>query len=82
MKLEIKNGFLQKKAIRFNEENLDNRLVTALRKLPCEPNGVVVEIHVDTACVEVGESREGKASEGYQLAISEDSICIKAVSGR
>lgn len=78
--LEIKNGFLSKKSICFNEESLDVRLVTALNKLPCESDGVKLEICIDTACT---EPLQDKASEAYELNICEDYICIKsgAVAG-
>ena len=42
--MEIGNGFLVKKAIRFSEKHLDSRLVAALNKLPCESDGVRVEV--------------------------------------
>lgn len=65
--LEIKQGYLSKKAI-FFDNSYDNRLVTALSNLPVSNDGVEVKIEV---CGNVGE--------GYELEIGE-AICIKADS--
>lgn len=70
--MEIGNGSLTKKAIRFREENLDARLVAALKKLPCEPDGVPVDVCVQAACI------EDKNAEAYELNICEERINIKA----
>lgn len=78
--LETRSGFLVKKAICFSEENLDSRLVMALKKLPCEPEGVMVEVCIDTACTEDCEPLQDKTSEGYELNICNEHICIRSSS--
>ena len=63
--LEIRDGFLCKKAISFYNVGVDPRLVTALTKLPTDPEGVPVTLSVDPG--------EG---EDYTLTVSENAIAI------
>ena len=75
--LEIHAGFLTNKAVSFEEQNLDSRLVTALKKLPCDPTGTKLEIDI------IGEAEAGSvdnSGEGYELLISENHISIRASS--
>ncbi len=68
-KLEIKDGFLNKKAIFFNASNLDERLVTVLENFSFDKNGVELII----------ETKDG-SSEDYELFIDEELIKIKSTS--
>lgn len=65
--LEIKDGYLRRKGIFYHEACYDNRLVTALAKLPHDSEGTKLNIHI------VGET-----GEEYELWIREDFIEIKA----
>lgn len=78
--LEIRNGFLNKRTITFNEDNLDTRLVLALKKLPCAPNGTKVEISINAVCEEAAEVFQGQISEGYELYVGEDYISVRSNS--
>ena len=68
-KLETYSGFLAKKAICFHAENLEGRLVSALKKLPVDPAGTMLDIVISDA-----------GGEGYELRISEKHIEIQAES--
>lgn len=74
--LEIRDGFLEKKAICFDKDGMDIRLVAALSKLCCDPDGASVEVCVGTACAEIGQPVQDGISEGYELHICEDRISI------
>lgn len=65
--LEIKNGFLGKKAIFYNGITVDDRLLSALSHLPYDKTGIKVDI-----CV------TGDTGEEYELWIDEDAVNIKA----
>lgn len=66
-KLELQNGFLHTRAITFDEKHLDDRLVTALRKLPVCTNGAQLDVEIT-----------GSEGEAYELVICEDRIQIRA----
>ena len=68
-KLEIKDGFLNKKTIFFNPSNLDKRLVLALKNFSFDKNGVELTI----------ETKDG-FGEDYELFIEEELIKIKSAS--
>lgn len=67
--LEIKKGFLAKKAISFAYTGLDPRLLTALSKLPQAKDGAAVTVTLT-----------GKGGEGYTLDVAERAISITAGS--
>ena len=67
--LELTGGFLNIKALHPVAGDLDPRLLSALKKLPCDPEGTVLEI-----------SLAGDSGEGYVLRISPDRITIEADS--
>ena len=62
-KLEIKEGTLQKKTVLIKNLCNDPRIGKALEKLPCDGNGIEMEIHCG----------KGK-KEGYTLNIQNDKI--------
>lgn len=64
---EERSGFLRKKAITYQNQNLDTRLQSALAKLPYDEDGVCVEI-----CI------TGQSGEDYELWIEENDIRIQA----
>ena len=63
--LEIKAGFLAKKAISFENTALDARLVKALNKLPVAKDGAKVSVNLT-----------GAEGEGYTLDVAETAITI------
>ena len=65
--LQIKDGYLQDKMINYHEEGLDERLISALKKLPCKADGIPIEFHISE-----------KSGEDYEIWIKEDCIHIKA----
>jgi len=65
--IELFEGFLKKKTICFDESEIDSRLITALKKLPCSDEGTPLTIEI------TGESREG-----YELYVDEEHILIRA----
>ena len=67
--LEIKDGFLAKKAISFENKGLDDRLLKALFKLPVAKDGAAVTIILT-----------GKGGEGYALDVAEKTVAITAGS--
>ena len=67
--LEIKDGYLAKKAISFDDAGLDPRLVKALNKLPLAEDGPKVSVNLT-----------GAVGEGYTLDVAEDAISITADS--
>ena len=71
-KLEICEGFLQKKAICFVTDDLDERLCKALGKLPCSADGVHIDIQLN-----------GQSGEAYEIYIREDviNICAAGAAG-
>lgn len=67
-KLEIKNGYLEKRSIYFdNCTDLDSRIINALSKLPFDSNGIPVEI-----------LHKGTNSEEYELWVEKERIRIMA----
>lgn len=67
--LEIKEGYLKKKAIFYNEDFSDNRLKVAVSKLPYDASGTKLDVEI-----------AGDTGEEYELWIYESSISIKASS--
>ena len=67
--MEIKSGFMTKTAIYYNELNCDERLLTALEKIPYNESGVKLDLCISE-----------KDSEGYELYINENDIVINANS--
>ena len=65
--LEVKEGFLAKKAISFENKGLDARLVKALSKLPQAENGAALTVTVT-----------GMEGESYTLDVAENAIAITA----
>ena len=65
--LEPGVGFLQKRAVYYNPEGMDSRLVTALKKLPMDDEGAKLELCLNA-----------DAGEEYELWIGADSIRIEA----
>ena len=65
-KLEIKDGFLHTKAVRFEAAKWDSRVVALAMKLPYDPAGAALHI----TC--------GAGGEGYQLDVTQASIQITA----
>ena len=65
--LEVKEGFLAKKAISFENKGLDARLVKALSKLPQAENGAALTVTVT-----------GTEGESYTLDVAENAIAITA----
>lgn len=65
--LNVHSGFLAKHAVRYECDGLDERLVTALKKLPHEECGA--DLHI---CV------NGQEGESYTLEIEENRISIEA----
>ena len=65
--LEVKEGFLAKKAISFENKGLDARLVKALSKLPLAENGAALTVTVT-----------GTEGESYTLDVVENAIAITA----
>lgn len=66
-KLEVREGFLQKKSICVNVSGLDARLSKALRKLPLASDGVELNIQIT-----------GQSGEAYEIQIDKDAINVKA----
>lgn len=67
--LSLTEGFLEKKAVFYNPDTLDSRLVSALEKLPYDHVGAKLEIKL-----------YGDAGEDYELWIEKQSIRIEATS--
>ena len=65
--LKENSGYLAKKAISFDNADLDPRLVKALGKLPVAENGAVLTVKLT-----------GEAGEGYTLGVAENAITITA----
>ena len=65
--LKLTGGFLNTKAVHPVTGDLDPRLLSALKKLPCDPEGTILEI-----------SLTGNSGEGYTLRIDADRITIEA----
>lgn len=63
--LQIKNGFLNKSAIYYNNLNCDKRVIDALIELPYDKSGAKLDI-----CI------SGADGEGYELYIEENNISI------
>lgn len=68
-KLELSNGFLKNKKLAIATSDLDDRIFTALQKLPLHEEGTAFTIEI-----------KDRNSEAYQLDINEDSIVIHAES--
>ena len=66
-KLELLGAKLPVKAISFDPEGLDSRLVKALEKLPRSADGVTVQIKLT-----------GAEGEGYQLRVQPEGITVEA----
>lgn len=66
-KLDIKNGFLKKNAVFYENINCDERVVLALSKLPFEKNGAELIITLVGGC-----------GEGYEITIDEATVNITA----
>ena len=79
--LRTQEGFLAKKEICFMETGLDIRLISALKKLPCSPDGVKLEIFIENEklCGGAGVLEAGRR-EYYELKILEEYIEISAKS--
>ena len=79
--LRTQEGFLAKKEICFMETGLDIRLISALRKLPCSPDGVKLEIFIENErlCGGAGVLEAGRR-EYYELKILAEYIEISANS--
>lgn len=67
--MEIRAGFLAKKLICSDLNEIDVRLAAALKRLPCDPAGIKLEI-----CI------SGDTGEKYELSIREEHIKITAES--
>lgn len=67
--MEIKDGFLTKSAIYYNDLNCDQRIHKALKKLPYSQQGAKLDISI---------KEEG--GEGYELDITPETIQINADS--
>lgn len=65
--MQIGTGFLANKAICPNVGDIDKRLERALEKLPWDPAGTKLEIHIS-----------GDSGEGYELSIRREHIGIEA----
>lgn len=65
--LKLTGGFLNTKAVHPVTGDLDPRLLSALKKLPYDPEGTILEI-----------SLTGDSGEGYTLRIDADRITIEA----
>ena len=65
--LKVHNGFLAKKAICYELNGLDTRLLEALKKLPYDDSGAPVDIRIN-----------GSEGEAYTLTIAETHITIEA----
>jgi len=79
--IELYDGFLKKKMICLPEKEMDGRLEAAVKKLPCDPNGVKLEVIIDNGSADCGVNVDVKVNnecEGYELHISEDLISIRA----
>ncbi|MBQ8815456.1 MAG: family 20 glycosylhydrolase [Lachnospiraceae bacterium] len=84
--LEIFDGFLTDKVICFDEKNVDGRLATALKKLPCDSAGARLDIRITGDQAGNGANVKDMISdvdETYELCISEDhiDICAAAPAG-
>ena len=65
--METYGNFFCAQTICFEENNLDSRLLHALKKLPCDKAGARLDISI-----------AGHKGEGYELYINENDIRIKA----
>ena len=65
--METYGNFFCAQTICFEENNLDSRLLHALKKLPCDKAGARLDISI-----------AGHTGEGYELYINENDIRIKA----
>ena len=66
---ELSEGFLKRKTIWFDENEMDSKLIAALKKLPCSDEGTPLNIEI------TGGNREN-----YELHIGEEHIQIRADS--
>lgn len=67
--LQLTGGFLRKKSLRVSPEGMDGRLLSALRKLPCDKTGIPVSLEIS-----------GQNGEGYSLTVREDAVTIRGDS--
>lgn len=67
--LEIKSGFIDKSAIHFNNSNCDKRIVSALKNLPFDENGIELKITIGNG-----------DGESYEINIEKDRITVNADS--
>ena len=65
--MEIKNGFMTKTAIYYNDLNCDERVLAALKMIPYNKLGAKLDICINE-----------KDGEGYELYINENDIVINA----
>ncbi len=65
--LNLRNGFLQKRAVYYNPEGMDSRLAAVLKKLPYDPKGAKLSLQV--------KAQEG---ESYALWIDTDTVRVEA----
>lgn len=65
--MQIKNGFLTKTAIYYNNLNCDERIMAALTDLPYDKSGAKLDISIN-----------GTIGEGYELHIDENNIAINS----
>ena len=63
---DIKDEFLRTKAIYYEKNGYDDRLLTALEKLPYDQNGVELVMRIT-----------GDVGEGYELCVKQESIMMK-----
>lgn len=68
-KLEQRNGFLKNRKLALANADLDARLLSALKHLPTDTNGTILEFEISD-----------QQSEAYQLDIEENRIVIRAES--
>lgn len=66
-KLSVYEGRLARKAVCYTGTDLDSRVLSAIRKLPCDSSGTPLEISVT-----------GAIGEGYVLDIGENTVSIVA----
>lgn len=66
-KIQLTGGYFTHKTIRVATQNLEDRLMTAINKLPLSSGGATMEITI-----------EDREAESYDLEITEDSIKIHA----
>ncbi len=61
------NNFLNKRKIRINLDGIDSRLVSILKKLPCDDNGIELQLKIGS-----------QNSEKYILELSEEKILLSS----